>query len=45
MLCPCSINLVKVFVWLALMTRAEAAKNAEILALRHEVAVLRLYYL
>jgi hypothetical protein len=27
--------------WLALLARSSASKNAEILALRHEVAVLR----
>ena len=33
--------LVKVFCWLALLARSSASKDAEILALRHEVAVLR----
>jgi putative transposase len=31
----------RVFAWLALLCRSTAAKNAEILILRHEVAVLR----
>jgi hypothetical protein len=31
----------RVLNWLALLARAEAAKDAEILMLRHEVAVLR----
>ena len=33
--------LVRVLGWLALLARSDAAKNAEILMLRHEVAVLR----
>ena len=33
--------LVRVLSWLALLARFDAAKDAEILTLRHEVAVLR----
>jgi len=33
--------LVRVLSWLALLIRSDTAKDAEILTLRHEVAVLR----
>ena len=34
-------SILKVFAWLALLARSSAAKDAEILVLRHELAVLR----
>ena len=35
------LALVRVLSWLALLARSDAAKDVEILTLRHEVAVLR----
>jgi hypothetical protein len=33
--------MIKLFGWLALLARSDAAKDTQILVLRHEVAVLR----
>ena len=33
--------MIRVFGWLVLLTRSRASKDAEIMVLRHEVAVLR----
>jgi putative transposase len=33
--------MIRVFGWLVLLGRSETSKNAEIMMLRHEVAVLR----
>jgi len=35
------LAMVRIFAWLALLARSDGAKNAEILVLRHEVAILR----
>jgi putative transposase len=33
--------MIRVFDWLVLLSRSQASRNAEIMVLRHEVAVLR----
>ena len=38
------LMLARVLSWLALLARSEAAKDVEILVLRHEVAVLRRHH-
>jgi hypothetical protein len=35
------LTMIKLFGWLALLARSDAAKDAEILVLRHEVTLLR----
>jgi putative transposase len=35
------LTVIRIFGWLALLARSDRAKDAEILILRHQVAVLR----
>jgi hypothetical protein len=37
----CTLIVVRVLGWLQLLSRGQASKDAEIMVLRHEVAVLR----
>jgi hypothetical protein len=39
--CACPIIFVRLYGWLVLLGRSSASKNAELLVLRHELAVLR----
>ncbi len=41
LICLAYLFMVRVLGWLVLLVRSDAAKDAEILVLRHEVAVLR----